>query len=219
MTPGFFPNFKQLAITIAICLSVTLTACASPEEKAQAHLERGLELLDQGEYAKAGLEFRNAIKFNEKLASAWVGLSKVEERKQNWAALNNVLTRALELDPNQFEPQLRMGKLQLIVGNIDKALVHINKANDLNKDDSDALAARAAALLRLSDREGSRKDAERALAINPDNVEAHAVLATDRLIDDDFRNALLFIDRGLATDEKNLALLLLKVRVFERGKK
>ena len=216
MTPGFFANCKQLATVLAMCLLVTLTACASPEEKAQAHLERGLELLDQGEYAKAGLEFRNAIKFNEKLTSAWVGLSKVDERKPDWAAMNTSLTRALELDPNQFEPQLRMGKLLLIVGNIDKALVHINKANELNKDNSDALAARAAALLRLRDREGSRKDAERALAINTENVDAYAVLATDSLIDNDFKNALLFIDRGLATDEKNLALLLLKLRVFEQ---
>ena len=111
-----------------------------------------------------------------------------------------------------------MGKLQLVAGNVEKALEYINKANEIKADDSDVLAARAATLLRLNDREGARRDGERALALNTENTDAYAVLATDRIADGDFKNGLLFVNRGLSADEKNLALLLLKVRVYEQQK-
>ena len=81
-----------------------------------------------------------------------------------------------------------------------------------------ALAARAAILLRLKDREGARRDAERALALDKENTDAYAVLATDRIADRDFKNGLLFVNRGLSADERNLALLLLKVRIYEQQK-
>ncbi|MEP4337691.1 MAG: tetratricopeptide repeat protein, partial [Roseobacter sp.] len=163
-------NLKRIFTAVIVALSLTLVACSSPEEKAQAHLESGQELLAKNEHVKAGLEFRNAVKFNDKLTDAWIGLSKVEEKAQNWAGLNSALTKVLELDPNHFESLVRMGKLQLVAGNVEKALGHINKANEIKADDSDVLAARAATLLRLNDREGARRDGERALALDTENT-------------------------------------------------
>lgn len=209
-------NLRRIFTAVVLALALALAACSSPEEKAQAHLESGQELLTEKEYVKAGLEFRNAIKFNDKLVDAWVGLSRVEEQVQNWAGLNSTLTKVLELDPDHFDSLVRAGKLQLVVGNVEKALEYINKANELKPDDSSVLAARAATLLRLNDREGARRDGERALALDTENTDAYAVLASDRIADGDFKNGLLFVDRGLAADEKNLALLLLKVRIFEQ---
>ncbi len=211
-------SIKSVLTAALLATSLSLAACSSPEEKAQAHLESGQELLTSNDYVKAGLEFRNAVRYNDKLAAAWIGLSKVEEQAKNWAGLNSALTKVLELDPNHFESLVRMAKLQLVAGNVEKALELINKANGIKPDDSDVLAARAAALLRLNDREGARRDGERALALNKENTDAYAVLATERIAEDDLNNALLFIDRGLAADEKNLALLLLKVRIFEQRK-
>ena len=158
-------SMKHIFTACILALFLALAACSSPEEKAQAHLESGQELLAKNEHIKAGLEFRNAVKFNDKLTEAWVGLSKVEEQAQNWAGLNSALTKVLELDPNHFDSLVRMGKLQLVAGNIEKALEHINKANEIKADDSDVLAVRAATLLRLNDREGARRDGERALVL------------------------------------------------------
>lgn len=211
-------NLKRIVTGCLLALLLTLAACSSPEEKAQAHLESGQELLEKKEYIKAGLEFRNAVKFNEKLVEAWVGLSKVEEQAQNWSGVNSTLTKVLELDPDHFESLVRTGKLQLIAGNVETALEYINKAYEQKPDNSDVLAARAATLLRLNDREGARRDGERALALDTENTDAYAVLATERIADRDFKNGLLFIDRGLAADERDLALLLLRVRVFEQQK-
>ncbi len=211
-------DLKRIVAGFLLASLLALSACSSPEEKAQAHLESGQELLAKNDYVKAGLEFRNAVKFNDKLVEGWVGLSKVEEQAQNWSGVNSTLTKVLELDPDHFESLVRIGKLQLIAGNVDTALEYINKAYDQKSDNSDVLAARAAVLLRLNDREGARRDGERALALDTENTDAYAVLATERIADGDLKNGLLFIDRGLAADERDLALLLLKVRAFEQQK-
>jgi Tfp pilus assembly protein PilF len=94
MSPGRVINWIFLAL-----FSLAIAACSSPEERAQAHYASGMELLQSGDFVRAGLEFRNALDFNEKLAAAWMGLATVEEQKQNWPAVTESLERVTELDP------------------------------------------------------------------------------------------------------------------------
>lgn len=211
------PN-KWLTWFMILALGVAVAACSSPEERARAHYESGKILLDDGEFIKAGLEFRNAIKFNEKLSDAWAGLATVEEQKQNWPAVYDSLQRVVELDAKNAGARIKLAKLQLAGNKLDQALKLINEANDLRKDDTDVLALRAAILFRLNDRDGARRDAERALSINPDNPDAHAVLAADQMTAGNAAAALQFIDRGLIKDPNNLGLLMFKLKIFEDAK-
>jgi cellulose synthase operon protein C len=203
---------------LIFALGFSVAACSSPEERAQAHYQSGQELLKAGEFAKAGLEFRNALKYNEKLSGAWFGLATVEEKNQNWPAVNESLQHVIELDPKNFEALLKLAKLEFAALQLDQALKNINAANEFKKDDPDVYALRAGILLRLNDREGARADAERALAINHDSPDALAVLAADQMVDKNFKAALMFVDRGLLKDQKNLGLLMFKVVILDQSK-
>ncbi|HUQ38257.1 MAG TPA: tetratricopeptide repeat protein [Aestuariivirga sp.] len=203
---------------LILALGFSVAACSSPEERARAHYNSAMVLLKSGDFVKAGLEFRNALKFNEKLADAWAGLASVEEQKQNWPTVLNALTRVVELDAKNVDARIRLAKLQLAGNDLDLALKTINEANELKKDDTDVLALRAAILFRLNDREGARKEAERALSLNPDNPDAHAVLAADQMADGNMAAALRFLDRGLMKDPNNLGLLMFKLKIFEDTK-
>lgn len=199
-----------------VCL-VFLSACSSPEQKAQSHYESGQELLATNEFAKARLEFLNAINLNEKLTGAWLGLAKIADHNQEFAVSASYLEKALELDPEQAEARLKLARIQLASNDFQRAFENASKVDTLKPGDSDVMALRSTILLRLNDREGARATAERALALNPDNPEAHAVLAADRLAEGDSKGALLFIDRGLATDPDNLGLVLFRMGIFERA--
>lgn len=199
-----------------VCL-VALSACSSPEQKAQAHLESGQELLESKELAKARLEFLNAVKLNEKLTGGWLGLARIADLNQKFAVSAGYLEKALELDPEQAEARLKLARIQLAGNDFQQALENANKVDALKPDNTDVMALRSTILLRLNDREGARASAERALALNPDNSEAHAVLAADRLADGDSKGALLFIDRGLATDPKNIGLVIFRMGIFEKA--
>ena len=60
-----------------------MAACGSPEQRAQSHYERGTQLLAQKDNARASVEFRNALKLDDKLVGAWLGLAQIEEQNRN----------------------------------------------------------------------------------------------------------------------------------------
>lgn len=212
-TPAKGALYAFTAIVIAM-----LTACSSPEQRAEAHYESGETYLKNGEHVKAGLEFRNAVKYNDKLVSAWRGLAEVEEKSVNWPGMNLALQKVVELDASDAESRVKLAKLQFAGMDLQTALKTINAANDLKPGDSEILALRGAIQLRIGDRDGARQDAEAALAKNPDNSDALGVLAADQMMDGKNAAALQFIDRGLKADPKNLGLLLFKVKIHEGEK-
>ncbi len=213
-----FSAISRVLGVVAMFSVLFLAGCSTPEERAQAHYESGKQLLDKGEHIRAALEFRNAVRLNEKLIVAWQGLATTEEKRHNWPAVSESLNRVVELDPNNFEATFRLAKLQLAAIQMDNALRNANKANELKPKDSDVAALRASILLRLNDKEGAVAEAERALSINPDNPDAHAVLAAEAMTKGNSKAALTFIERGLQTDAKNIGLLLFKVKLFEDNK-
>ena len=204
-----------LAGVLISSLGAGLAGCSTPEEKAKAHYQSGQELLNSKDYIKAGLEFRNAIKYNEKLADAWYGLASSEEARQNWPVVADALLKVTELRPKDFNATFKLAKLQLAAIKLDNALKNINIANEVKPNDTDAMALRAAILYRLNDREGAIRDAEKSLSLNPDNPDALAVLAADAMASNNTTSALAFVDRGLKADQKNLGLLLFKIKIFE----
>jgi cellulose synthase operon protein C len=213
-----FRRSNYLVWFVAGLLLAVLTGCSTPEERAQAHYQSGKTLLAENDHIKAAIEFRNAIKYNDKLTDAWFGLAQAEEKRQNWPVVADSLTRVTELDPKHFEAVFKLAKLQLTAIQLEPALKNVNKADELKKDNTDVFALRAAILFRLNDREGAVRDAEKALALNPDNPDAHAVLAADAMQRGKSAEALTFVDRGLKADQKNLGLLLFKIKIFETEK-
>ena len=203
---------------LAVVLIGLLTACSSPEQRAQAHYESGQTYLQNNEYVKAGLEFRNAVKYNDKLVPAWQGLAKVEEHAKNWQGVATALKRVAELDAKDVDARIKLAKLQFAAIDLQAALKTANEAYDLRAEDTDILALRGAILLRLGDREAARRDAEAALAINPDNADALGVLAADQMVDNKNTAALQFIERGLKTAPENLGLLLFKIKILDEQK-
>ncbi|MCB1431854.1 MAG: hypothetical protein KDK75_05255, partial [Alphaproteobacteria bacterium] len=116
---------------LAVVLIGLLTACSSPEQRAQAHYESGQTYLQNNEYVKAGLEFRNAVKYNDKLVPAWQGLAKVEEHAKNWQGVATALKRVAELDAKDVDARIKLAKLQFAAIDLQAALKTANEAYDL----------------------------------------------------------------------------------------
>jgi cellulose synthase operon protein C len=201
---------------LAVAAIAFIAACSSPEERAQAHHERGAEYLQDGDHTRAMLEFRNAVKLDERHSEAWFGIALVEEQNQNWRAVANALQHVIELDTGHVEARMKLARLHLAGGDIEKALELANAANQLKPDDSEILALTGAVLLRLNDRAGATSNAERALAIDRDNPDPYAVLAADAMLDENTAAALRMVERGLIADPQNTGLLLFKLKIHEQ---
>jgi tetratricopeptide (TPR) repeat protein len=201
---------------MAVLLALALAACGSPEEQAKRFYDHGQELLAQHENARAGIEFRNALRKKADFLPAWVALAKVEETDRHWGALIPILKRILELQPKDNETRLKLARLVFLSGALDEALNLANAVEDENKQNADALALKAAILFRLKDSNGGVREAEAALKIDPKNAGAIGVIAADRLARGDAKGALAMLDNSPTNDPNDLGLQLFKLKVFEQ---
>lgn len=201
-------------VLVTACV-IGLAACSSPTEKANKFYGKGTVFLQQGELDKARIEFQNALQIKEDMTSAWFGLAQVAERKGEWDKMFGFLNKVVDWDPQHLQANIKLGRLLLAAGKLDKALAISDTTMALAKDNAEVLALRAAVLYKLDDRKGAVDLANAALAKEPNNIDALVVLATERLAAKDAGKAIEYLDRSLEVDEKNIALQLIKIQALD----
>jgi tetratricopeptide (TPR) repeat protein len=85
------------------------------------------------------------------------------------------LRRAIYLSPYRDEPHLLLGRLYQRTGRLPEAIDEF-KVAIWCKESAAARLALSAALLASGDKAGARREAERALVLQPDSAEARALL-------------------------------------------
>jgi tetratricopeptide (TPR) repeat protein len=193
-----------------------LVGCGTPEERAQSYYERGEKLLSQQDYAKAGIEFRNALQLKKDLVPAWRGLAVIEERNQSWEPLIGILRTIVELDPKDAAAKLKLAQFLFYGNALDEALATVEAAGELDDRNPGVSALKGAIFLRLGDPRAAVREARRALEIDPANIEAVVVLAGERLARGDAEGALAILDRDPSVHDDNVGVQLLKVKILEQ---
>jgi tetratricopeptide (TPR) repeat protein len=215
-----FPRLSSATIRRG-CLAlavIVLAGCSSPEERAQSYYEHGMKLLAAHDNKRAGIEFRNAVKYNKKLLSAWQGLAQVEELTQDLNGLIAVLRNVLELDPNDITVRVKLGRLLLIAGAYDEALKLVNDTKEGDGENADLLSLKAIILFKLKDSAGAVRDAQAALKIDPTNAGAMFVLASDALARGDVKGTLDILNNPEMAKRTDIGTEIFKLRVFEQIK-
>jgi tetratricopeptide (TPR) repeat protein len=213
------PLHKAMRLTLPVLLVIPLSACGSPEERAQSYYKDGMQLLAKHDNAQAMVEFKNAVGIKKDYVDAWLALAKVEELNRNFAGEIPYLRQVAELKPNDIKTKLRLANLLLLAGATDDALNFANAAYDLDHNNADALAIRAVILLRLKQMPKAVVDADAALKIDPKNAGAMVVLAADRVQSGDTDAALQILDKAETdTGGKDVGVELYKLKLFEQTK-
>ena len=212
-----FACFKsRLTSVVALAIVLfTLAACDTPEEKAQAHFAAGMAFVEQGNYVKAGIEFRNALQLKENYADGWYGLALVEESEGDWRKYAGDILKAIEIDPKHLKAQVRYGKIMLLSGKLEDALETSDLVMELAPDNSESLALKSAVMFRLGDKTGAIAAAEKALEIDPSNIDAILILSAEKLSMGDPAAAVKILDDGLVHNKNNAQLQVVKIRALE----
>ena len=216
MTTIFLSKTKNIFLSIILSASVIgLTACSSPEDKANKFYENGMQLLEKGELIKANVEFRNALQLNQKMTKAIWGMVLVSEKQGKPRQQYKLLNKLLINDPEHLQALVKLSRLLLIAGQLDKALEKSDQSMKINKQNLTVLSLRAALMLKLNDTAAAIKLAEQVLVKDPNYVDALMILATERLSAGDAKKAIEYLDQGLKTNDKNVALQLVKIKALE----
>jgi cellulose synthase operon protein C len=212
MTREFMKPLKFAAAGFA---ALMLASCGSVEERAQGYYESGAKFLEQKDYPKAAIEFRNALKLKEDHADAWFGMAQIEEQAQNWPRVAGDLNKVLEIEPKHLKALEALAKFNLLAGDFPEALKRVNAAYDIDSKNPNIVALKAAVLFKLNDQKGARLEADKALALKPNHADASIIVASLLLESGDQAGALAAVDGALVANPDSLGVHLLKLKIFE----
>src|ERR1017187_6869939 len=147
-------RFERLTV---LGFAIILAACSGAEGRKNGYLAKGQEYLAAHNYAKARLEFRNALQLDP-----------------NDAQTNFLAGEAAE----HLGARAQLALLYAYGGAPDKAVELVEPGLALAPNDPDLLTARAAARARLGDKASAQADAEKAVQLAPANENAVALLAS-----------------------------------------
>ena len=136
-----------LAILLFLAFGSQLWAASAPKKgddegkAAYKHYNKGVALLEKGEYAAAQMAFEKAIWAKEDFAEAHNNLGYVLRRQggEHYNAALEHYDRALELDPKLAEAYMYRGVLHALSGDEDSARKDLEALNALNRELGDQL--------------------------------------------------------------------------------
>ncbi len=116
---------SQVLRTLAVCAALAaLVACDSAEERAQKHFESGLKLVDEGDYARAIVEFRNAVALDGRNPQVRLAFGKAARLAGNIPESYTQYLRVVEARPNNMEARLALTEMAITAQNWEEAERH-----------------------------------------------------------------------------------------------
>lgn len=211
---SFTPRARMIA-TLTF-MGLALAACDTADERSQAHYEKGLELVADGQVEKAMLEFRNSLKLNQEAVEPRFEIAKLLLQSQDFqGALGNFM-RVVELEPGHLEARTNLARIYVYGERWEDAARHIDAALATDPKNGEVRALKATAEYRNGDKARALELAREVLADEPDNGPAAVVLIGDKLNAQDFPAALGMIEEALGHNPADQGINYLKLTALEQ---
>jgi Tfp pilus assembly protein PilF len=201
-------KYRRLACAagIAIIAVLFLSGCANPAEKRARFVETGKRFLDKKDYARATLQFRNAIQVAPKdaeahyeLALAYLGMGATQQAVGE-------LNKAAALDPKHLPTQLKLAELMAASDSketVEEARKRVEGVLATTPDDAEALTTLALTNLRLGESQNAEQDLIKALQEAPASLKSSMLLASIKLYQKDMAGAEQVMKDAVAKDPKS----------------
>lgn len=205
-------KIKKLYFPGLLVSALLFSACESPEESAENQLQKGKELFEKGEYEKALLELKTSNQESNQ-SETYYYMALLDEKSNNFKAMRENLLKVVEMDPGNIEARQKLGKVNLLFGDLDKALEQADYLLKINANNEEAKLLKASIFVRQNNKSPANELIDSVLAINPKNVDALSLKAAIFFEENKINEALGQINAALLIDTKNLPLRLFKIKI------
>jgi tetratricopeptide (TPR) repeat protein len=170
---------KRLIIVVALTalVGIGLQGCGGAENRRARAMERGQQYLAEGNFAKARIEFSNALQIAPNDADARYYAGVAAEKSGDLRTAAQGYQAALTVDANHALASAALGRLYVFSGLGAQGLELVEKALVAHPDQPDLLVVRAAAKLALGREAEAFDDANAVLTQKPDQEYAVALVA------------------------------------------
>ena len=216
---------------VAVMLAASLLAgCGGSEERKAKYLERGKAYLEEENYDKARIEFKNVLQIDPKTAEAYYLLGQIAERQQEWAKAFANYSKAVDLDPSHLQARGRLGRFYLLQAAAYKergdteaeknALQKVQETLDAifqrDPNNIDGLVIEASLAAHNGDTAGAITQLEEILKKAPDTDSAVVLLARLYEQQKEIDKAQRVIEEGVKAAPERLALRLQLAQFYAR---
>ncbi|MCX8507991.1 MAG: tetratricopeptide repeat protein, partial [Rhodobacteraceae bacterium] len=133
------PSIRPFRSAILAAL-LLLSACESPEERAQRHYQAGVAYLQQGDVDRALVEFRNVFKLDGKHREARIAYAEAERGRGNLREAFSQYLRLLEQYPQDKDALRALVQMAADNGQWDDALKYSAEALQVTPADAEMQA-------------------------------------------------------------------------------
>jgi cellulose synthase operon protein C len=210
------PIYRRVYRWFLVLPVVLLSACGSPEERAQSYYDRGIALIEKKDDFAARLELLNAIKYKSDKIEAWRALAGINERVKAWDLLFQNLRRVVELDPNDIEARIKLSDMLFLAKAPEAALRILDEAKVPVDKNASFHALRAKILAATQDIPNAIVEAQKAIEIDPSEIDAALFLSAERLFRGDTDGALQPLLAAPIASKDDFRVNALKVQIFVR---
>jgi len=204
-------KYRKNTVTLALCI-LLLSACDSPQETAESHLQKGKELFEKGEFDKAILELKSSSQ-DDKRGETYYYMALLDEKHNNFKAMREDLLKAVELEPDFASARNKLAKVHILFGDLDKAMEQADTVLAANAENVDAQLIKATIYVKQDKKYEADQIIAAVLKNNPDNIDALSLKANQEYLQKHIEAALALLNQALEKDNKNISLRLFRTKI------
>ena len=207
---------KITVFALVLGFAILGLGCSGSEDRKASFFERGKKAFEAGDFNKARLDFKNALRIDQKDAVMWVWLGKSERAAGQISQAFSAFSEALELAPTNIEALKNKAQLLIAAGKIDEAKEIAAMAVKAQPNDAGILVLTGTLKQRDGDLEGAAADARAALAKEPGHIEASALSALVLADSGDVKGAESVLNQAIEKHPDELSVRILLGRLYDK---
>jgi tetratricopeptide (TPR) repeat protein len=175
-------------LPLVLALATLAPACGANDADKHRYLESGNRFAAQQRYAEAIVEFRNALRIDDKFGEAREELGDALSAAGSPEGALREYVRAADLMPANLDVQKKAATFLLVAGQFEDVRARAQAVLRTNANDVDAHLLHANALVGMKDLDGALRLVEEAVQLDPRHARAFTNLALLQMAQGD-RNA------------------------------
>ena len=168
---------RAAAVTVLVLALALLAGCTGAEARRESYIKRGQEYSAKGDYARAMVEFRNAMQVMPKDPQARVLAGETLESLGQDRDAAGFFQSVIESNPDNVRARVDLAEMYEYAHLPQPALKLIAPALAKHPNDAQLLAVRGLARSQQKDYTGAMADAQRAVQLDPTYEQAVGLLA------------------------------------------